>query len=517
MSVQNILDPATGKIQSAFVDVGALGVVTNPLTSNIDGVTAYGLVDANVVSTGALQTDSISAYATLPGAPVAVISDLKLQTPAKQIGFEDITGPNTLYSLAQLNLNAGGKIVLNAATSVEIPKVGGPTELVMTGNGGSLFVRNDAGYGEVVCNEPLRLIGEAINTTSAAVYIDTSALKVLAGNDTPTIFANSLLNTATVMAKSGNVESKLTAGATEPKVILQGPTAATPVELIYDEAAAKLYTAGGSAGNQLTDVELLTTNFRVSTGITEGVEIVSGGTESVVRGKGLPLIIAKAAGFETSHSITLDNSSSISLISDPASGGSISLGGLTQYNISYRNLIGGDLNNIEQIASNNAYVPMTWYQNNISFTIDATPTLAFDGPDFIWRYSGIFGPSGLTSESAFCSSRLVQVDVNVAAEDFNDDVVWWVVLLNSTNGIDYNARDFINERFGFINLKQTNPSNGIRNQTFSFSTVFDLTSAGSPPDDGDKCRFRVFGYGTTTTSTPRAQVSLTVRPLRNMV
>jgi hypothetical protein len=193
--------------------------------------------------------------------------------------------------------------------------------------------------------------------------------------------------------------------------------------------------------------------------------------------------------------------------------GDIAIAGRTAFNFDGRRFASSDLNKIEQIGSNNAYVPMTWYKNDISFTIDATPTLAFDGPDFIWRYSGIFGPSGLTSESAFCSTRLVQVDVNVSAEDFNDDVVWWVVLRDDTTGIEYNAIDFINERFGFINIKQTNPSNGIKNQTFSFSTVFDMASTG-PPNDGDNCRFRLFGRGTATTTTPRAQVSLTVRPLR---
>jgi hypothetical protein len=197
-----------------------------------------------------------------------------------------------------------------------------------------------------------------------------------------------------------------------------------------------------------------------------------------------------------------------------AGAGDIAIAGRTAFNFDGRQFATSDLNKGEQIASNNAYVPMTWYKNDISFTIDATHTLAFDGPDFIWRYSGIFGPAGLTSESAFCSSKRVQVDVSVAAEDFNDDVVWWVVLRDDTNATDYNARDFINERFGFINVRQTNPSNGLKNQTFSFSTVFDMASTGSPPNDGDTCKFRLFGYGTTTTTTPRAQVSLTVRPLR---
>jgi hypothetical protein len=396
MSVHNILDPVTGKIQKQYINVSALGVVTNPLTASIDGVTAYGLVDANVVSTGTLQTDSIQAYSVLPGAPIAVTSNLKLQAPAKQIGFEDTAAGNTLYSLGPLDIQSAGDTVATVQ---------------------SFFIKDKNNVADGIELHPFD-----------------------AGSGTTTIRG---LNDI------------------KPLQIAQSSSSENTDRLRFDiggsgtELKGSVLTAQ-SDGGQLA----LNANFGGNTGA-----------------------------------------------------GDIAIAGRTAFNFDGRRFASSDLNKIEQIGSNNAYVPMTWYKNDISFTIDATPTLAFDGPDFIWRYSGIFGPSGLTSESAFCSTRLVQVDVNVSAEDFNDDVVWWVVLRDDTTGIEYNAIDFINERFGFINIKQTNPSNGIKNQTFSFSTVFDMASTG-PPNDGDNCRFRLFGRGTATTTTPRAQVSLTVRPLR---
>jgi hypothetical protein len=422
MSVQNILDPVTGKIEKTFIpNASVLGFVTNPLTTSIDGVTAHGLIDANLVSTGVLQTDNIQAYSTLPGAPIAVTSDLKLQAPAKQIGFEDTAAGNTIYSLSSLDIQSAGDTVATVQ---------------------SFFVKDKNNVADGIELHPFD-----------------------AGSGTTTIRG---LNDI------------------KPLQIAQSSSSENTDRLRFD--------IGGS-GTEL-----------------KGSVLTLNGSSALTAQSDSSLYVTAAAGV----SITA-NGGSLALNANNGGNpgnGDLVLAGSTRFDDNTRQFATSDLNKGEQIASNNAYVPMTWYKNDISFTMDATPTVAFDGPDFIWRYSGFFGPSGLTSESAFCSSKRVQVDVNVAAEDLNDDVVWWVVLRNITNGIDYNAIDFINERFGFINVRQVNPSNGIKNQTFSFSTVFDLISAGSPPDDGDTCKFRLFGYGNTTTTTPRAQASLTVRPLR---
>lgn len=172
-----------------------------------------------------------------------------------------------------------------------------------------------------------------------------------------------------------------------------------------------------------------------------------------------------------------------------------------------------DVNKPEQIGSNNAYVSMTFYRSGTTLTVNNSTSLAFETHDFIWRYSGQFGSSGLTTESRFCSATNIQVDVNVVARDMNDTIVWWVELRSPS--VDYRAIDFTDERYGYINDYKLNPATGEKNQTFSFSSVFDLTSAGSPPSDGDVCKFRLFGWGNISTSSPSANVSITVRPLRN--
>ena len=112
MSVQNILNPATGQISNAYIDYDGAGVVRNPLTSNIDGATSFGLNDANLVSTGTLQADVIEAYSTLPGAPVAIVSNVKLQAPANQIDMET-AGTNTIAAPA-------GSLELASDTGVRI-------------------------------------------------------------------------------------------------------------------------------------------------------------------------------------------------------------------------------------------------------------------------------------------------------------------------------------------------------------------------------------------------------------
>jgi hypothetical protein len=430
MSVQNILNATNGKIATQYIDVDALGVVTNPLTASIDGTTAYGLVDANVVSTGTLQTDSIQAYSVLPGAPVAVTSNLKLQTPAKQIGFEDTAAGNTIYSLSSLDIQSAGDTVATVQ---------------------SFFIKDKNNVADGIELHPF---DAGSGTTTIRGLNDIKPLQIAQSSSSE--------NTDRLRFDIGGSGTELKGSV----LTLNGSSSLTA------QSDSSLYVTAAA-----------------------GVSITANGGQLAITAEGGQLALNANFGGN-------------------AGAGDIAIAGRTAFDFSGRQVATSDLNKIEQIASNNAYVPMTWYKNDISFTMEATPTVAFDGPDFIWRYSGFFGPAGLTSESAFCSSKRVQVDVNVAAEDLNDDVVWWVVLRDDSTATDYNARDFIDERFGFINLKKVNPSNGIKNQTFSFSTVFDLTSAGSPPDDGDTCKFRLFGYGNTTTTTTRAQVSLTVRPLR---
>jgi hypothetical protein len=211
---------------------------------------------------------------------------------------------------------------------------------------------------------------------------------------------------------------------------------------------------------------------------------------------------------------------------------SVLLGGITTYDTAsgVEATVQADVNNLDQVLTNNAYVPMTAYDRGISFTINPSPTLAFDtnaftgGSLFRWRYSGQFAPSGLNVRSRYCGALRFQVDVNIASRlwDNPDTIIWWVELNDITNGQVYQAIDFgtTGDRHGYITTSQINPTNGEICHSVSFSSIFDLDTSvtGQPtPDDGDNCSFFVYGWGNITSTTGRANVSVSIRPMRTLV
>ncbi len=205
---------------------------------------------------------------------------------------------------------------------------------------------------------------------------------------------------------------------------------------------------------------------------------------------------------------------------DLNAGASINLGAITQYNTpaGVQVNVQADVDNLDQVLTNNAYVPMTWYKRDIGFAIDPAQSLAFSTGGFVWRYSGLYTTTN--GESRYCGALRFQIDVNISAEDMNDTIVWWVRLFNNSNSAEYYSTDFPDERFGFIADRVVNPSSGVRNQCVSFSSTFNLDPGftGQPiPVDGETLEIQVYGWGTTSTSTSRAQVSATIRPLRNLV
>lgn len=190
------------------------------------------------------------------------------------------------------------------------------------------------------------------------------------------------------------------------------------------------------------------------------------------------------------------------------------LGVLTGYDDANAALIPMDCNKLEQIGTNNAYVSMTSYRQDITLTVDPAISLAYETDDFIWRYSGQFAPSGLTSESRYCGATRVQVDVSLVSRAFGADVVWWVELRDLTGSVDYQPIDFKDERYGYVSPTATNPATSEINQSVSFTTVFDLSTGGTIPTDGNICRFRLLAWSSAS-STQLANVSMVVRPLRN--
>lgn len=219
-----------------------------------------------------------------------------------------------------------------------------------------------------------------------------------------------------------------------------------------------------------------------------------------------------ALGILSNQFLTLESNNNISFTANVGNN-IVNIGGITLYNTNYAGVFAPDLYKLEQIASNTANVPMMAYKNDISITVNNSITTVWQTPDFVWRYSGIYGPLGITTESRFCSSKLITVNVNISAEDLNDVIVWWLELEDLEGGPSITKSiDFIDERFGYISNTEINPSNGSKNQTISFTTVFDMSA--SPIADGHKCRFNLMGWATTGSSSPRAQVSIVARPLR---
>ena len=245
MSVQNILDPVTGKIQNTYIDVAALGVVTNPLTSNLDGQTAYGLVEANVVSAGTVQVDSLEAYRTLPGAPIAVVSNLKLQTPADRIDMEKV-GVNTIAV-------PDGSLVLTATDPA---------------------------------------------TTTATAYLDQGSLRVENGINAPSIFANAGSGyNAALSASAGGQITYVQANAPSQQLALVADVASTknivnavgqPLDiqtnagditmkpstgdilveaLSTDTASVRVQGQGGKGGRIITDESNSTCRFEAQDGL----------------------------------------------------------------------------------------------------------------------------------------------------------------------------------------------------------------------------------------------------------
>jgi hypothetical protein len=193
--------------------------------------------------------------------------------------------------------------------------------------------------------------------------------------------------------------------------------------------------------------------------------------------------------------------------------GDLVLAGRTRFDDNSRQFATSDLNKGEQIASNNAYVPMYFVRQDLPITVNNTDTVVAEFP-FTWRYSGQFGAS-LTSESLFCSAQKVEVNVNLVAEGINDTIAWSVKIYDDTSLLYYQPLDFIDTRFGYLQRSIQNPQSGQPNHCVSFKTVFDMTASSAPPTDGNSCKIELIARGTTTSTAPLAQITCTMRPLRN--
>lgn len=291
-----------------------------------------------------------------------------------------------------------------------------------------------------------------------------------------------------------------------------------------------------AAGAALTSQDADTTLQRSQTGLgirtiatLEDNGVIQIGTAGIGTNPSIALV-PNAGTLATIGNVagTMSMTSDIITLSTP----SVLLGGITTYNTGagVQNTVFADVNNLDEILTNNAYVPMTNYASGIAFTINPTQTIAFDtnsmpgGQLFRWRYSGQFGPSGLGGRSRYCGALRFQVDVNIASRswDIPDTIIWWVELNDTINGQVYQAQDFgtSGDRYGYITTSQINPTNSEICHSVSFSSIFDLDTSvtGQPtPDDGDDCYFTVYGWGNGTTTTNRANVSVSIRPMRNLL
>jgi hypothetical protein len=451
-----------------------------------------------------------------------------------------------------LAISGGNSVDVANATTVSTSKVKLTAQTYIAGFNTTNFTGDVRSEGRVISAPPLGLGTATLNGSLANVTVSG-----IGGNNPSVLFQKSVDSASIVydgtdisissLKTSTILGEYLTLKGAVPSISFKDTADNVRAFIDYNEANNQLYlnadigpiaaeaaAYGGrvildAAGATLSSTDRPTLLQRSQTSV--GIKTIATLEDNGVFQVGL-------AGIGTSPSINfLDTTGAIATIAvntafagsamsitAPAnitlSTSSVLLGGITTYDTTagVQVNIQADVDNLDQVLTNNAYVPMTWYKQDIGFTIDPAVSLAFQTGDFIWRYSGLYGTTN--SESRYCGALRFQIDVNISAEDMNDTIVWWVRLFNNSNSATYYSTDFPDERFGFVADRVVNPSNGIRNQCVSFSSTFILEPGftGQPiPVDGESLKIEVFGWGTTSTNTPRAQVSATIRPLRNLV
>jgi hypothetical protein len=463
-----------------------------------------------------------------------------------------------------LAISGGNSVNVANATTVSTSKVKLTAQTYIAGFNTTNFTGDVRSEGRVISAPPLGLGTATLNGSLANVTVSG-----IGGNNPSVLFQKSVDSASIVydgtdisissLKTSTILGEYLTLKGAVPSISFKDTADNVRAFIDYNEANNQLYlnadigpiaaeaaAYGGrvildAAGATLSSTDRPTLLQRSQTSV--GIKTIATLEDNGVFQVGL-------AGIGTSPSINfLDTTGAIATIAvntafagsamsitAPAnitlSTSSVLLDGLTTYNTGagVQATVNADVNNLDEVLTNNAYVPMTNYASGIAFTINPTQTIAFDtnsmpgGQLFRWRYSGQFGPSGLGGRSRYCGALRFQVDVNIASRswDIPDTIIWWVELNDTINGQVYQAQDFgtSGDRYGYITTSQINPTNSEICHSVSFSSIFDLDTSvtGQPtPDDGDDCYFTVYGWGNTTSTTGRANVSVSIRPMRNLV
>ena len=487
MSVQNILDD-NGKIDPAYIGAAAsYGFVTNPLSApllcyNPTTLVNHPIIEASYVSGSSIKTDNLEQ---LPGSlqnRIRVDTNLQMAT-GRDLQFET---NGVVTAVGNLDLTAGtGNIALTG---------GGTFSALMFGDN---YNFNGSGPGLAAVNVDGNL---TLKGTVPSVSFKNSSDVVKAFIDYSESSDQLYLNcagkvAAEAVAYGGRVildAAGATLSSTDLPTLLQRSQTGVGVKTITTLEDNGVFQVGAAGIGTNPSLDLVPTSGLNATIAADGT-----GLQQTTGGN----IVLNAA------------SGNINLTTP-----SVLLGGITTYDTAagVQVTVQAAVDNLDQVLTNNAYVPMTWYKRDIGFTIDPAVSLAFQTPDFVWRYSGGFA-TGTNSESRYCGTLKYQIDVNISAEDLNDTVVWWVRLFNINTSAPYYSTDFPDERFGFVADRVVNPYSGVRNQCVSFSSTFDLEpgfTGQAVPVDGEIMRIEVYGWGNSTTTTPRAQVSATIRPLR---
>lgn len=150
----------------------------------------------------------------------------------------------------------------------------------------------------------------------------------------------------------------------------------------------------------------------------------------------------------------------------------------------------------EHISSNQqAIASYNFHSQN--WTVDSTPfghVLA----NIPWRYSGVFNPSGgLTSDSAFCSTRKWKIHIQCFIEGPNIEVAVWPTIKDPVSGVEYEALDW-EHHHGFTSMGMFNPSNGVKCNHYSFTAHYDLDVSGQPSiEDGSSVDVVLYTQGSS--------------------
>lgn len=168
--------------------------------------------------------------------------------------------------------------------------------------------------------------------------------------------------------------------------------------------------------------------------------------------------------------------------------------------------------------------PMTYNGKTGGMVIPQYPAVAdkiLESPPVFWLYSGTANGSGLQGDSAFCSSKKVEISLDFNfITDIQDSVMLGLILRDDTASVRYHSEN----AYSFDNMVHEQPDSfttfGQKNYTGGFTYSGTITSIFETAGivDGSNCMIEVWAIGLNTSqSINNIRYTFRVRPVRDWV